>query len=300
MNTSHVVRAASRALLFTLGAACGAGFLPVQGGEKTVPQLSPEAIQRIEAAVPSTATVKPRAARKILAFWRCEGFFHGDGIAGGNHALKTMAQKTGAFTVDFSDDYAVFEAKNLAGYDAILLNNTTQLKFPDAGKKQAFLDFVQKGKGVIGIHASTDSFYDWPEAAATMGGLFDGHPWGGNGTWAFKIDEPGHLLNKAWGGKGFKLKDEIYQFKDPYTRADRRVLVSLDLTDPVTGGVKDGVKRTDKDFAVAWIKKCGQGRVFYCSLGHAANVFQDAAVLRFYLDGIQYALGDLEADANPR
>ena len=98
---------------------------------------------------------------------------------------------------------------------------------------------------------------------------------------------------------GFKLKDEIYQFKAPYTRADRRVRVSLDLSDPATAAVKDGVKRTDGDFAVAWIKKQGLGRIFYCSLGHADNVFQDAGVLRFYLDGIQYALGDLEADARP-
>jgi type 1 glutamine amidotransferase len=181
-----------------------------------------------------------------------------------------------------------------------MLNNTTQLKLPDAGKKQALLDFVHDGKGLVGIHAATDSFYDWPEGAALLGGLFDGHPWGAGGTWAFKLDEPAHPLNRAWGGKGFKLQDEIYQFKAPYTRADRRVLVSLDLSDPATGGVKDGVKRTDQDFAVAWIKAQGQGRVFYCSLGHAANVFQEPAVLRFYLDGIQFAAGDLSADASPR
>lgn len=148
--------------------------------------------------------------------------------------------------------------------------------------------------------AATDSFYDWPEAAALLGGLLDGHPWGAGGTWAFKLDEPEHSLNRVFGGKGFKLQDEIDQFKAPYTRADRRVLASLDLSDPATGGIKNGVKRTDGDFAVAWIKTHGQGRVFYCSLGHAANVFQAPDVLRFYLDGIQYAAGDLTADASPR
>ena len=51
---------------------------------------------------------------------------------------------------------------------------------------------------------------------------------------------------------------------------------------------------------MAWIKNVGQGRVFYCSLGHAQNVFQDAAVNQFYLDGIQFALGDLPADAAPK
>ena len=98
----------------------------------------------------------------------------------------------------------------------------------------------------------------------------------------------------AAGGKGFKLRDEIYQFKDPYTRDDRRVLLSLDLSDKATGdvGAASG-GRKDNDYAVAWIKNVGQGRGFYCSLGHAQNVFQDAAVNQFYLDGIQFALGDL-------
>jgi type 1 glutamine amidotransferase len=133
-----------------------------------------------------------------------------------------------------------------------------------------------------------------------LGGLFDGHPWGADGTWAFQLDDPAHVLNRAWKGKGFKLQDEIYQFKSPYSRSDRRVLVSLDLADPATGAVQNGINRKDKDFAVAWIKQEGKGRVFYCSLGHAANVFQDPGVLRFYLDGIQYATGDLEADASHR
>lgn len=279
---------------------CGlVGHLQAQAGGKTPPTLAPATLQKIEAASPPTATIKAKTDRRILVFWRCEGFFHGEGIAGGNHALAVMGRKTGAFTADFSDDYRVFEPANLAQYDAVVLNNTTQLKLPDAGQK-ALLEFVRKGKGIIGIHAATDSFYDWPEGAALLGGLFDGHPWGAGGTWAFKLDEPTHPLNRAWNGKGFKLRDEIYQFKAPYTRADRRVLLSLDVSDPATGGVQGGVKRTDKDFAVAWIKNEGTGRVFYCSLGHADNVFQDPGVVRFYLDGIQFALGDLQADASPR
>jgi len=131
-----------------------------------------------------------------------------------------------------------------------------------------------------------------------MGGLFAGHPWGGGGTWAFKLDEPDHSLVRAFGGQGFKLQDEIYQFKDPYTRADRRVLLSLDLADKATGDVKGG--RADNDYAVSWIKNVSQGRLFYCSLGHAQNVFQNAAVNQFYLDGIQFAIGDLAADATPK
>lgn len=271
---------------------------PKQQPDKTrVPDLSAGELAKIEAALPARATATPKRARKILVFWRCEGFFHGSGIAGGNKAIELMGAKTGAFTTEISRDYEVFD--NLAKYDAVVLNNTTRIKLSDT-QKQALLDFVRRGKGIVGIHAATDNFYDWPEGAKMMGGLFCGHPWGGGGTWAFKIDEPNHALTKAFAGQGFKLKDEIYQFKDPYTRADRRVLLSLDLTDEATGKVQPKAPRADHDYAVAWLKQEGNGRVFYNSLGHAANVFQEPAILQFCLDGIQYALGDLAADASPK
>lgn len=264
-----------------------------------VPELPADDLGKIQSALPAKAAAEPKQPRKILVFWRCEGFFHGSGIAGGNKALELMGRKTGAFEVETSRDYEVFEAARLAKFDAVILNNTTGMKFPHGSQAQALLDYVHNGKGLVGIHAATDNFKQYPELASLMGGLFDGHPWGGGGTWAFKLDEPDHPLNRAFGGRGFKLKDEIYQFKEPYTRADRRVLLSLDLTDPATGGVEKGIKRADKDFAVAWAKQNGKGRVFYCSLGHAANVFQDPAVLQFYLDGIQWAIGDLQAEATP-
>ena len=299
MDTRSLLRSAalglSVGLLFSVTAACAQQQTPGR-----VPrELSPADVARIEAALPDSATAIPKKPRRILVFWRCEGFFHGSGIAGGNRALQLLGQKTEAFSADLSDEYSSLDRENLAKYDAVVLNNNTRLKLPGPAQKQALLDFVHGGKGLVGIHAATDNFYDWPEGAAMLGGLFDGHPWGGSGTWAFKLDEPNHLLCRAFAGKGFKLKDEIYQFKAPYTRSDRRVLLTLDLSDPATGGVTRGVKRTDKDFAVAWVKNVGKGRVFYCSLGHAANVFMEPAILQFYLDGIQFAIGDLQADASP-
>jgi len=261
-----------------------------------VPDLAAADLAKIAAAVPAKASATPKKARKILVFWRCEGFFHGGGIAGGNKAIELMGAKTGAFTADFSREYEVFDAANLAQYDAIVLNNTTNLKL-SAAQQQAILAFVRGGKGLIGIHSATDNFYNWSEGARMVGALFNGHPWGGGGTWAFKVDEPDHILAKAFGGKGFKLKDEIYELKDPYSRANCRVLLSLDLSDSTTAGKGT---RADKDYAVAWIREEGGGRVFYCSLGHDVNVFQEPAILRFYLDGIQYALGDIAADATPK
>ena len=118
--------------------------------------------------------------------------------------------------------------------------------------------------------------------------------------WVRKLDEPDHVLMRAWNKKKFSMHDEFYELGEPYTRQDRRVLMTLDAaSDPAITAVTP-LHRADKDFAVSWIKHFGQGKVFYCMFGHLGDPFQIPAVLQFYLDGIQYALGDLDADATPR
>ena len=206
-----------------------------------------------------------------------------------------MGKKTGAYTVTVSHDMGVFTPENLAQYDAVLFENTTQLKFSDPDQRAALLDFIKGGKGFIGIHAATDNFPTWPEAVEMIGGQFDGHPWGAGGNskgegWAMKVDDPTHVLNRSFGGKGFILKDEIYQIKGPYSRDKYRVLLSLDMA-PDRNHVSDKCGRADGDNPIAWIKPFGEGRVFYCSLGHNKEIYWNKAVLKHYLAGIQWALG---------
>jgi type 1 glutamine amidotransferase len=253
--------------------------------------------------MPTKATVQPAGPRNILVFWKCEGFFH-TSIPVVNEALKIMGQKTGAFEVTVcTDDYSIFTPEKLAQFDAVCLNNTTHLKFdpqttPERCK--ALMDFVKGGKGLIGVHAATDNFYEWPEGMEMMGGKFTGHPWGGGGTWAVKIDEPEHPLMAAFKGKGFKINDEIYRTDPPlYSRSKQRVLMSLDMSDPATKNAR-GVKPSDADTGISWIKTWGKGRMFYCSLGHNDHIFWNPAILQHYLDGIQFALGDYKVDTMPK
>jgi len=248
--------------------------------------------RRIQKALPDAAAVKPEKPRKVLVFWRCEGFFHGDGIAAGNKAFELMGEKTGAYTTVTSDDMAMFDPDKLNQFDAVIFNNTTALSFESPDRRKALLDFVNGGKGIVGTHSSVDNFYKWPEGAAMMGALFAGHPWG---EAPVKLDDPGHRLLKAFDGKGFWVRDEMYKMKEPYSRDSLRVLLSFDMTKlPANAPTRD-----DKDNPIAWIHEVGKGRVFYCSLGHNKHIFWDPVLLRFYLDGIQYALGDLKVDATP-
>jgi len=265
--------------------------------------LKADELQKIQNAVPEKPTVQPNKPRKILVFWRCEGFFH-TSIPVVNEALKIMGQKTGAYEVTVcTDDYSIFTPEKLRQFDVVCLNNTTHLKFnpketPERCK--ALMDFVKGGKGIVGVHAATDNFYDWPEGMEMMGGKFTGHPWGAGGTWAVKIDEPDHPLMAAFKGKGFKINDEIYRTDPPlYSRSKQRVLMSLDMSDPTTKNAR-GVKPSDADTGITWIKTWGNGRMFYCSLGHNDHIFWNKMVLQHYLDGIQFALGDYKVDATPK
>ena len=290
----------SAALLGLWCLSLAVGTLQAASPEK-LRDLKPEEIQNIEKSLPSKTTVKAEP-RKMLVFWRCEGFYH-KSIPVVNRALELMGKKTGAYDVVTTDDYSVFTKANLRQFDAVCLNNTTGLNFdpketPD--RCEALMDFVRSGKGIVGVHAATDNFNKWPAGEEMMGGKFTGHPWGGGGTWAIKIDQPDHPLMAAFKGKGFKIKDEIYRTDPPlYSRDKQLVLMSLDMSDPTTRNV-NGFKDTDEDTGIAWVKTLGKGRIFYCSLGHNDEIFWNAPILQHYLDGIQFAFGDYKVDTRPK
>jgi type 1 glutamine amidotransferase len=272
----------------------GTGFAVVGGCAAAEPSLPDAVVQKIKEALPEKATAQPAKPRKLLLFSRCEGFRHTDGILGGNLAFKLMGEKTGAFSCEESTEMDVFDPEKLAQFDAIVFNNSTALKFENPKHREALMAFVKGGKGIVGVHSATDNFYNWPEAATMMGALFAGHPWG---RCAVRLDDPQHPLLRVFAGRGFYINEEMYKMREPYSRETLRVLLSMDLSHMSADDAKNG--REDRDNPIAWIQEVGQGRVFYCSLGHGAHVFQNPTLLAFYLDGIQYALGDLRADAAP-
>jgi len=290
----------SRRGLLTLIVSCwllaGHLFVPVD-----VPAaISPEELQKIEAAVPDRAAAEPLRHRKLLVF----------SLVGGNHtagpygakALELMAARTGAFEVTHATDPSIFKAENLKPFDAVCFNNANRLKcFDDPVLCRGLLQFVKGGKGLVGIHAAATNFSarwgcEGPEGAEMLGGIFFGHPW--HEKVAIQLADPDHPLNAAFGGQGFEITDEIYQFTGPHSKETLRILLRVDET-KTDMDKRNKMDRPDDDFAVSWVRSYGKGRVFYCSLGHDHDVFWNPAVLRHYLDGIQFALGDLPADMTP-
>jgi type 1 glutamine amidotransferase len=276
--------------------------------------LTSAEIEKIIEAVPEKPTVQPKTPRKLLVFSLSWGYKH-DAIAWGKEMFRIMAKKSGAFEAVFSDDVAMFEPKNLNQFDAVLFNNTNNeiflpenfdslstqqqvvAKERDAALKKSFVDFLKSGKGLAVMHAGVASFREWPEFGEIIGARFDNHPWNVENTVFLRKEEPGHPLVQAFPDEPFEVKDEIYQMTGPYSREKLRVLLRLDTTE--TDMNVPNVHRTDGDFAISWIKQYGKGRIFYCALGHTKPIFWDRAILRHFLDGIQFAMGDLDCDATP-
>jgi type 1 glutamine amidotransferase len=266
---------------------------------------------QITAALPAEATVKPKQPRKLLVFTP-KNDFHLQGALAGSKAIELMGRKTGAWATTISDDPAVFEAETLKGFDAVCFSQGTRINpfspaLPGVAKEEraaaeattrrreeAFLAYVRGGKGVIGIHGAAACRSD--VLLGVLGGQFGGHP-RSDQPMVVRIDDPKHPLIKGFGGESSTIGDELYQF-NARSHADfrkkLRVLLTLDVTRMTVEG-----NRADQDYAVAWVKKVGEGRVFHSTLGGGAPVFCNPKVLRFYQDGIQFALGDLEADTRP-
>jgi type 1 glutamine amidotransferase len=117
-----------------------------------------------------------------------------------------------------------------------------------------------------------------------------------------KIDDPSSPLTAAFEGKEFEWQDEFFRFTTPpYNRDKLHVLLSFDAekTDMHQKPDCDICDRADNDIAVSWIRSYGKGRIFYATIGHLPTLFATPAITRFFLSGLQFALGDLDADTTP-
>ena len=141
----------------------------------------------------------------------------------------------------------------------------------------------------------------WPEFNRLLGGFFKFH-WNDGQVITVKVDEPDHPLNAPFKGQTLRVIDETYTFgRDTYSRRNVRVLTSVDYAAmSAEDKAKEQYPRADGDYALSWIRPEGKGRVFYEAHGHNEKVYAITPLLAHVLYGMQYVLGDLEADDRPR
>jgi type 1 glutamine amidotransferase len=279
---------------------------PAQTQQPRRREVSPEDRTKIEAAIPAKALARPKKARKLLVFDR-QGLYNGKQYGGhgsiphANLAARLMGEKTGAFTATLASDPGAISAANLQQYDAVYLNNTVGDVFDTPDMRAAFAAFVARGGGVVGNHGTSVASTQWTEFGEILGATGASHREPTEKA-TINIEDPTHPLMLAFDGQPFEYVDEFYRLGPPYSRDKVRVLLSLDpnATDMMQGRCFGQCLRDDNDYPVAWVRQHGKARVFYTTLGHNPDVFWDGRMLTMLLAGIQYALGDLDADATPR
>lgn len=272
--------------------------------------------KRIAAAAPAEASAKPARPRKVLVFTEGKRGLVRRGTAttyvahkSAPHcaeAVAVLGRKTGAYQAVVTDDARHFEPDRLKAFDAVAVANAyleRVLFSVDAAeherlapRRKALMDFVAGGKGFVGIHTATIEALGWPEYNRMVGGIHRGHAWHAHQSVPIELDDPRHPLTAAFEGRGFAIQDDVYELAAPYSRDAVRVLMSVYTAKAPKSPT---AYRSDGDYPVSWVKAHGRGRVFCTTLGHSPATFRNAKVLRHVLDGVQFALGDLKADATP-
>ncbi|MFZ1933464.1 MAG: ThuA domain-containing protein [Thermoguttaceae bacterium] len=312
MRKPTYLTACSFLLIAGLAVECRAEKIPY--AKSQIQPLTPEWRAKIAGLAPPRVTVDA-TKRKLLVFSLFTGFKH-DVVPYVDCVFGVLGKKSGAFDVTQTVDIEALTPKALAAYDVLVLNNNCSIAprrnlFLDelernpkysgmtASQRQAkadslqqsILDFVAGGRGLVAIHGAPTMLNNSAKFNEMIGGAFDYHP--ANQELTLRTVDADHPLVAAFRGKGpFVHRDEPYCFKGCYEKLNFHPLLSMDVK-----GIKDAKGRVGKIARyVAWIKRYGRGRVFYCSPSHFPESYESSTLLRFLLDGVQYASGDLKCD----
>lgn len=262
------------------------------------------------AATPQGRGAAPRPERKQVLAWADvrNGVQH-DSITRALVTIERLGRESGAYDTYIRTDSQLITKqpitmpgrdfpttnKNLNYFDAIFFFGLREIDLSDQQKADLISFIKEDGKGFVAAHTASTAFFSWPEFGDMLGGRFDEHPWGVTDA-TVVVEDPSFPAMKHFPLSSV-IHDEHYQTKD-FSRERIRVLARLD---PASIDLKNPrVHRTDADFPVAWVKMHGQGRVFYSTLGHAAENWDTPVVQTMYFEAMKWALGLVPGDATPR
>ena len=252
---------------------------------------------------------QPKPTRKQVLAWGDQRFgVQHDSVTRALVTMERLGRESGAYDMYIRTDSQLITKqpvtmsgntrpttnKNLNYFDAIFFYGVREIELTDQ-QKADLLSFVKEdGKGFVAAHTATTAFFSWPEFGEMIGARFDEHPWGVfDGT--VVIDDPLFPAMKHFPISSV-IKDEHYQHKD-FSRDKIRVLAHLDVSKLDMKNPR--VHRTDGDFPVAWSKNYGKGRVFYATLGHAAESWDNPQLQKMYFEAIKWSMGLSEGETKP-
>jgi uncharacterized protein len=253
------------------------------------------------------------ATKKILMFTRSQTFEHsvvkrgrGNADSLAEQIVKDMAKKNN-FEVTCTKDGREFLPETIAKFDAFLFETTGDLT-KEGGDKQppmppegkaAFLEAIAKGKGFVGSHCASDTFHSKGDAwknqskddidpyIAMVGGEFIRH--------GAQQESDMHVVDDTFpatkGMHDFRITEEWYSLRN--FAPDLHVLIVQE-----TAGMR-GDEYDRPAYPSTWARKHGEGRVFYTSMGHREDVWENPMFQKMLLGALSWAVGNVDGDVTP-
>ena len=201
---------------------------------------------------------------KVLVL--CGGGYHDFDACG--KVLIDYLSTTGKIKPELIKEKSILSSDALNDYEAIIIY--TQGGKLTEREENGLLSFVQKGKGLLGIHSASDSFKENKEYIKMLGSEFIGHarPYEFN----VYIKDKTHFISQRLSE--FKVFDELYLLKNEPD-------INIVLTAHWQG----------KMVPIAYTKSYGDGRVGYIALGHDIKAFTNHSFQKLVLRGLEWVLG---------
>ncbi len=181
--------------------------------------------------------------------------------------------------------------ETLKNFDAVLFFTTG-----DPVNKEELADLMawtKAGGAFAGTHCGADTLYSQPAYGDFIGGYFKTHP--PITKVKIKFEDPKHPAAVGFTA-GQQYEDEIYIFKEPYSRDKLHIIFSCE---PGSFNPNKKQGRADKDYALAWCKEEEKGKVFYTAFGHKREVWKDPAFQQHLFGGLNWAIGKVPGSARP-
>ncbi|QDV35161.1 ThuA domain-containing protein [Tautonia plasticadhaerens] len=248
--------------------------------------------------------------KRILYFTKSSGFQHSvinreaDQLAHSETILIEVGKEHG-FDVTASKDGRLFEPDRIDEWDGFVFYTTGDLTEPGSDGNppmspeglEAFLEAIRSGrKGFVGIHCATDTFHAPPDEGPTpfvemIGAEFITH--GPQQVATVKVVDP-DFPGAGPFGPTFEINDEWYAFRN---MSDQIHAIMVQVTEGMQSGPRNDYGRPD--YPNTWVKRYGEGRVFYTSMGHREDVWTNPKYQGLLIGGLNVATGRAEADFTP-
>ncbi len=263
------------------------GLTACRGGDR-VPGTPPPAVEEGEF--------------RVLVYSRTAGFRHAS-IEVGIPTIQQLGADNG-FSVDASEDPAVFNTDNLAQYATVIFLNTTLDVLDTAEQRDALQQYIETGGGFVGIHSAADTHHGWPFYGELVGAQFLAHPVT-NQPGSLMVEDPEHPSTAFLGNSWNLPLEEFYSFKSN-PRGAVRVLLRIDESsylqepntscDPSGPTFPQGYSGVMGDHPMAWCHDKFEGRAWYTALGHEPYLYLDSSFRAHLLSGILIAARRLAAN----